>query len=475
MTRIVSFVVLVAILLVIAAVFLQVMANFLLPMFLAVLLVIMFGPLHRWFVSQCSERRRVAAGLTTASIILILLVPFLSILIPAVHEGKAIYDSMLAGISPTEAPGADVDPPTVQPARGDSPEDNDATSGGRFLRLTGKVLPLMLLAMLLAAGFRPLRAWLGARFATRPQLATRLAIGCVALVFAVPLLAVVISELAEPEPAQQTTTATGQERSTVSSVLVLQEVAAEKLADLGKRFNLTLTMEEIQATFGEKLQQWLAPIATNLARFTGNLLIGLGVMIISLYYFLADGPYMIRTIMRLSPLDARYEEQLLEQFENITRAVVVATLLSAFIQGLLAGAGFYFAGLGPVFLLMLLTMLLAMVPFVGCTAVWVPACLWLFYQGRTTAAVLLAVYCVVCVSMADNLIKPLVLHGRSNIHPLLALLSVLGGVQALGPIGIFVGPMVVVFLHALLNMLHTELDAMDEATRKRSLPNDLQA
>jgi predicted PurR-regulated permease PerM len=57
-------------------------------------------------------------------------------------------------------------------------------------------------------------------------------------------------------------------------------------------------------------------------------------------------------------------------------------------------------------------------------------------------------------------VKPLVLHGRSNLHPLLALLSVLGGIQALGPIGIFVGPMVVAFLQTLLNMVHAELNSM---------------
>jgi predicted PurR-regulated permease PerM len=152
----------------------------------------------------------------------------------------------------------------------------------------------------------------------------------------------------------------------------------------------------------------------------------------------------------------------------MTRAVVVATLLSAFAQGLLAGVGFYFAGLQSVFLLMVLAMLLAMVPFVGTTLVWVPACLWLyFYEGRTLAAILLAIYCGAVVSLADNVIKPMVLHGRSNLHPLLALLSVLGGVQALGPIGIFIGPMVVAFLQTLLNMLHTELNSMGGGLRAR--------
>ena len=64
--------------------------------------------------------------------------------------------------------------------------------------------------------------------------------------------------------------------------------------------------------------------------------------------------------------------------------------------------------------------------------------------------------------MADNVIKPYVLHGQSNLHPLLALLSVLGGVATLGPIGILVGPMVVAFLQTLLKILQREMRDLDQ-------------
>jgi uncharacterized protein YqgC (DUF456 family) len=107
---------------------------------------------------------------------------------------------------------------------------------------------------------------------------------------------------------------------------------------------------------------------------------------------------------------------------------------------------------------------LAMVPFLGTAAVWVPVCLYLYFvEGRTVPALVLAGYSAVVVSGADNVIKPLVLHGQSNLHPLLALLSVIGGLQALGPIGILVGPMVVVFLQTLLKILQRELLSLDKA------------
>jgi predicted PurR-regulated permease PerM len=136
------------------------------------------------------------------------------------------------------------------------------------------------------------------------------------------------------------------------------------------------------------------------------------------------------------------------------------------VQGLLAGFGFWLAGLSSVFLLMLLTTVFAMVPFVGAATVWVPAALWLyFYEDRLTAALLLSVYGAGIVSTSDNIIKPLVLSGTSNLHPLLALLSVLGGVQVMGPIGIFVGPMIVVFFKTMLDILQRELTSI-ERTRE---------
>lgn len=375
MSRMVSFSVLVAILLVIAALFFRVMANFLLPMFLAVLLVVMFGPLHRWFLAKCKGYDRLAAGLTTVAIMLIFLIPVLLVFFQAVRECWAIYrETTIAQIVPQAAVEVPVEQ-EVDKAPDKQEEVADAVAG------------------------------------TVADTITQVVIG---------------------------------------------------VAD---RFALKLDENTVKRTIERnlvpKLQEWLAPLFLGTTQFLGKFVLGLGVMVVSLYYFLADGPWMIRAVMRLSPLDDRYEEQLIDQFDNISRAVVLATLLSAMIQGLLAGVGYYLVGLDAVFLLTALTMLFAMIPFVGAAAIWVPVCLWLFlYEERHTAAIMLAVYGAVIVSMADNVIKPFILQGRSNLHPLLALLSVIGGVQALGPIGIFVGPMVVVFLHALLNMLRMELDVI---------------
>ncbi|HMC11551.1 MAG TPA: AI-2E family transporter, partial [Pirellulaceae bacterium] len=207
-------------------------------------------------------------------------------------------------------------------------------------------------------------------------------------------------------------------------------------------------------------------IGSDTIMFLAQLGFGLLIMMVALFFLLAEGTRMLEAIIEISPLEKQHVYELAIEFDRACRAIVSATLLSAIAQGLLAGIGFYFCGLrSSVALLMLLTMVLALVPFTGAAAVWIPVSLYLyFFQGNSTAAIGMAIYGFLIISTVDNIIKPLVLHGQSKLHPLLALLSVLGGISALGPIGIVVGPMVVVFLQTLLKILHRELMAIDRTS-----------
>lgn len=86
-----------------------------------------------------------------------------------------------------------------------------------------------------------------------------------------------------------------------------------------------------------ELQAVARPLALGTTQFLGSflvqMLVGIGVMVVALYYFLADGPEMIDQLRKLTPLDNRYEAQLLDEFGQLTRAILVAMLLSAFAQG----------------------------------------------------------------------------------------------------------------------------------------------
>jgi predicted PurR-regulated permease PerM len=229
--------------------------------------------------------------------------------------------------------------------------------------------------------------------------------------------------------------------------------------------NINLEPDVLQRLL-ERLRASAGPAALGTTQYLAggiiSLSIGLLVMLFCVYYFLADGRNMVKAVTKLTPLDDKYVTQLFEEFGNLTRAIVLSMLLAAGAQGLLAGIGYFVAGVSHVFLLTILTVVFAMLPLVGATFVWGSAAAWLYFiDGRPGAAIGLTIYCVIVVSLADNLVKPLVLQGKSNLHPLPALLSILGGVSALGPIGVFVGPMVMALLHTLLVMLRNELKTLE--------------
>jgi predicted PurR-regulated permease PerM len=315
------------------------------------------------------------------------------------------------------------------------------------------LLPLLLAAMLVVI-FGPLHRWLRRRFGLADWLAAGLTTLVVLVIVLVPLGLLVTRAGAD---------AVGMARRP-EGVRLDPAVLEGLVVKFNEVTGMHATAEGVNAELRGVVEKWVGPVAARAPAVIGKLLIGLVVMIVGFFYFLADGPRM---------LDVRYQWQLLQEFEEVSRAVVSATLLAAIVQAMLGGVGYAVAGLDNVFLLTLLTFFMAMVPIVGAAAVWGSASLYLlFFAKDTWTAAGLAAWGLLVVSSIDNVIKPLVLQGQSKLHPLLALLSVLGGVTALGPIGIFVGPIAVAFLQAALTMLAAEIVSLEgQPQRPRRQPS----
>lgn len=389
--RVVSFIVLLAIILLVGIVFFQVMAQFIVPLFLACVLLVVFQPLHRWYLKKTPKWPRLAALLTTITILV-------TVLAPTIFLGVNAYKECASRIYSVSKKAAEVKQAAAKAKAEADPEH----------------------AVLEDMGSETLYA-------------------------------------------------------------KLLEKAHDWTDWWKEQTGITIPRENV-ARFFKDAVVWVGNVLPEIAGAAIRIVIGLLITIIALFYFFADGPAMINGLMGLSPMDKRHELELLARFAEISRSVVVATLLSAVVQGICAGIGFYFAlpSGAPIFLLMALTMVLAIVPFVGAAGVWIPTCIIIFLFGPGVfvvggeaveggdwkVAVALTVYCAIVVSGIDNIIKPFVLHGQANLHPLLALLSILGGIQVLGPVGILIGPMVVSFLQALLSMFRREIERWEDPTER---------
>lgn len=129
---------------------------------------------------------------------------------------------------------------------------------------------------------------------------------------------------------------------------------------------------------------------------------------------------------------------LLEVAGNTVRGVVYGILGTALVQALLAGVGFFIAGVPGAALLALLTFFLSVVP-VGPPLIWLPAAFWLFHQGSTGWGIFMLAWGV-AVSSVDNVVKPWLISQGSDLPFILIFFGVLGGALVFGFIGVFIGP-----------------------------------
>lgn len=178
--------------------------------------------------------------------------------------------------------------------------------------------------------------------------------------------------------------------------------------------------------------------------------VGLALMLFLLFFFLRDGEELVRRTMRLVPMEEDRKAHLLEHLSSVTRALVLGMLLTAAAQGVLLGIGFAIVGLPSPVVFGVLTALASAVPLVGTALVWVPGVLVLLAQGRTWAALFLAVWSLGLVTSVDNVIKPLVVSGRAGLPTLAVFIGLVGGLAAFGAIGMFLGPVIVALAIALL-------------------------
>ena len=175
----------------------------------------------------------------------------------------------------------------------------------------------------------------------------------------------------------------------------------------------------------------------------------LGMTLITLFFFYRDGELLMQQIRTaLQHLIGRRANGYVQAAADMTRAVVIGIVLTALAQGLLAGLGYAVAGMDSPVFLAAITTLIAMVPF-GTPFAWGSVAVWLFAQGDIVAALGLAAWGTFVISWVDNIIRPMVISGKTHIPFLLVMFGVLGGLNAFGMVGLFLGPVILAVLVAV--------------------------
>jgi predicted PurR-regulated permease PerM len=208
------------------------------------------------------------------------------------------------------------------------------------------------------------------------------------------------------------------------------------------RFGANLgSLEDIIRQGTARMTGLVAGGAGAVLRNVVTIIIDLVVMLFALFFFFRDGDAMMAVLRRMLPFEAEQSERMIAQARDLIHASVAAGFTVAALQGALGGVAFAMLGLGaPVFWGVVMAFF-ALLP-VGAGIVWAPAAIWLLLSGSVGRGVTLVIVGVAVIGLVDNVLRPALLSGRTQLNGLLVFVSLIGGLSAFGLLGLVLGPVI---------------------------------
>jgi len=226
------------------------------------------------------------------------------------------------------------------------------------------------------------------------------------------------------------------------------------------RENASVSASQVQEWLSNGVQSVLKTAATmggDVALGVFGTLVSFFMMLFMLFFFLRDGGGIIGRLTRLIPAEPSGREQLLKYLGEVTRAVVFGSVVTAMLQGVIAGIGFAIVRLPGAVVWGVLATIAAFLP-AGSSLVLIPAVLYLVFAGRWGAAIFLACW-VALLWIAENVLRPLITAHHAEVSTLALFIGAIGGVAAWGILGLVLGPVLLSFVVALVKFAEKRVPA----------------
>ncbi|MBU0894357.1 MAG: AI-2E family transporter [Nanoarchaeota archaeon] len=181
-----------------------------------------------------------------------------------------------------------------------------------------------------------------------------------------------------------------------------------------------------------------------------TLLLQFSVVFFTFFFVLRDKDKVIDYIKTLLPFSKDVETKMFESSKGITTSLIYGQIIVGIIQGIIVGVGLFIFSVPNSLFLTLLAILGGILPIIGTTLVWVPVVIYLFIAGNTFSAIGVLLFGIFS-STIDNVIRPLIVSKRTNIHPVVVLIGMIGGLFLFGVLGFILGPLILSYLLILLD------------------------
>ena len=174
-------------------------------------------------------------------------------------------------------------------------------------------------------------------------------------------------------------------------------------------------------------------------------------MLYILFYVIRDHREGIGLLRSLVPLSNPETDEVFARVEDTINATIYGTVIVGLVQGLVAWILYLVLGLPAPLLWGALTAVLAIVPVLGPSIVWIPAALILALQGAYVKAGFITVGGIV-IGLIGHFLYPILVGHKLRLHPVLVFFAFIGGLAVFGIAGLIIGPAVLALTEALVNV-----------------------
>lgn len=252
--------------------------------------------------------------------------------------------------------------------------------------------------------------------------------------------------------------------STLSGVMYNQiinlDFSEQRLNDMENTIS-SLVGVEISLTEGiSKLETMIKTQARetlpSFISYTSNFLISMFIMFFIIFYFLIERDLFLKSFKSILPFSNKGSDYLLDESGNIVKAVLIGQVLTAIVQGVLGMISFLIAGIEGEIFWGVIMIVLSLIPVVGAFLVWLPAGLFLIFEGQLGWGIFILVWGALVVSQVDNIVRPYFVNRFYEMHPLQTLIGIFVGLEVFGFIGIIIGPLVLSLFIILVKVYKRE-------------------
>lgn len=296
-------------------------------------------------------------------------------------------------------------------------------------------LGAIIIGLIFAGAFRPVYKWLNQHIRNRTLSSAIMVVGIIVIII-IPIFFITTKLVSEATKAYR---ALGNEAFLTEASLFLHQT-----------LGITLDLSAVARDVFLNIQTHMINIAPDLISSIAEVLLSLFVMFFILFYAFKGGDSFLSDVKELIPLKKHYRIKLLNEIDIVLKGVLYGQVLTAIIQGALGGLLLFAFGVPNSFFWGFIMVILSFLPIVGTPIVWVPAGIYQIASGEPLSGILILIIGGIVVMNVDNLVKPKLISAKSKIHPIIALIGVLGGLALFGLVGIIIGPIIMALFLVLL-------------------------